>query len=142
MGGPWKLERTKQCGKCPWRKSTDPNQIPDGYSVEKHEALEKTIASPGDLRQAFCGGPKQVMACHETEAAHCVGWLHHQLGPGNNIGLRIRMMTCTNARDVEVLGDQHERFEDTLPKGAKKTKQRKPKMTRQQWRNMVFGTRR
>src|SRR3954468_218997 len=87
----WKLKRTHQCEKCPWRVETDPYDIPNGYDPEKHRALANTIAEPGSLRDT--GG---VMACHETDDAHCIGWLVNQLGPGNNIGLRMRMMSCEN----------------------------------------------
>jgi hypothetical protein len=55
------------------------------------------------------------MACHETEAAHCVGWLVNQIGPGNNISLRIRMISCENVRKIRLRGAQHATFEDTLP---------------------------
>lgn len=43
------------------------------------------------------------------------GGLINQLGPGNNIGLRIRMISCDNRDRIKVVGDQHKRFEDTLP---------------------------
>jgi hypothetical protein len=46
---------------------------------------------------------------------YCVGWLHNQLGVGNNIGLRIKMMKCDNIAEMKVYGEQHRRFEDTLP---------------------------
>ena len=113
MADKFKLERTVQCNKCPWKVSTDPYDIPDGYSVEKHKNLAKTIANPGDIR--FNGN---VMACHhskEGQEIHCVGWLYNQLGVGNNIGLRLQMMRCENIRDLKIVGRQHERFEDTLP---------------------------
>ena len=42
----------------------------------------------------------RVMACHETQDAHCVGWLHHQLGEGNNIPLRLSMRQYDNAKDI------------------------------------------
>lgn len=109
-----KLKRTVQCKKCPWKVSTNPFDIPDGYDVEKHKALACTIANPGEFR----GSSTKSMACHhskEGQEEHCVGWLHNQLGPGNNIALRIQMMSCENARDIRVIGEQHERFEDTLP---------------------------
>jgi len=108
---PWKLKRTAQCMKCPWRVETDPHEIPNGYSEERHRALERTIAKPSD----GIFGPASAMACHETDDAHCIGWLVNQLGPGNNIGLRIRMMTCENANKIRVRGEQHACFEDTLP---------------------------
>lgn len=109
---PWKLKRTKQCDKCPWRMDVDPNEIPNGYCPTKHANLADTIAEPGEVR---LGGPLKVMACHETHEAHCIGWLANQLGPGNNIGLRLRMMSCSNRGKLKLVGDQHDRFEDTLP---------------------------
>lgn len=110
MADRWKLKRTAQCVKCPWRVATDPHEIPNGYSVEKHRALACTIAVPGDIR-----GSRSAMACHEAHDAHCIGWLMNQVGPGNNIGLRIRMMSCENAAKIRLRGEQHRRFEDTLP---------------------------
>lgn len=107
----WKLKRTAQCAKCPWIVGVDPHEIPNGYSEERHRGLRKTIAEPGSLR-----GTNAAMACHETHDAHCIGWLTHQLGPGNSIALRIKMMSCANAKAIRLRGEQHQRFEDTLPR--------------------------
>lgn len=41
-----KLRRLRQCEKCPWKASTDPHEIPDGYSEGQHLALARTIAKP------------------------------------------------------------------------------------------------
>jgi len=101
-----------QCAKCPWKTSTDPHEIPSGYSAKKHRALKKTIANPGELHF----GAIRAFACHESEPGkerECAGWLSHQLGPGNNIGLRMKMMR--EKFTIELDGDQHETFEDTLP---------------------------
>lgn len=109
----WRLKRTKQCAKCPWKKSTNPHDIPNGYTEELHAALRKTIAEPGRVYEHI-----HSMACHESpigKEAFCVGWLHHQLGPGNNIPLRIKMLSCVNARAIAVKGAQHQSFEETLP---------------------------
>jgi hypothetical protein len=114
-----KLARTKQCDKCPWKKSTDPYLIPDGYSVDAHKKLKRTIAEPGALT---FGQTSVAMACHEShpsEEMFCIGWLAHQLGLGNNIGLRISMLNY-DFSDIELDGDQHDRFEDTLPKKRRK----------------------
>jgi len=114
----FKLKRTVQCALCPWRMSTDPNTIPNGYSPEKHENLKRTVASSGALEQVLehlNKKPLRVMACHENHEAHCIGWLHHQLGDGNNIRLRIDMMNCENLEELEIVGPQHATFEDTLP---------------------------
>lgn len=108
----WKLKRTAQCEKCPWIVGVDPHDIPNGYSEQRHLALRDTISrSPLDGLY----GDQRIMACHETHDAHCIGWLVNQLGPGNNIGLRIQMISCTNAAAIRLRGEQHETFEDTLP---------------------------
>jgi hypothetical protein len=115
----WKLKRVRQCEKCPWKVSTDPHEIPHGYSEERHRALTGTIAdSTGNLAAALGQVSLRAMACHEHpegEEAHCVGWLMHQLGPGNNIALRLLMRDCENAHRIVLDGPQHEQFEDTLP---------------------------
>jgi len=111
---PWKLKRTTQCAKCPWRKDVNPHEIPNGYSPDKHRALKSTIARPADL-SCLAADHIHVMACHETHDAHCIGWLVHQLGPGNNIALRMSVRSCENIAQVKLIGEQHERFEDTLP---------------------------
>ncbi len=116
----WSLKRTTQCTKCPWRKDVDPHDIPNGYSEEKHRALRATIAAPASLDFLSTKEPLRVMACHETEDAHCLGWLVHQLGEGNNIPLRIRMMSCTNAKEICLRGAQHATFDETLPMGTAK----------------------
>jgi hypothetical protein len=106
----WKLKRTRQCVKCPWRVGVNPHDIPNGYTEERHRALDNTIARGLNL-----AGTMHVMACHETQDAHCIGWVVNQAGPGNNIALRIMLMTCQNASKIRLRGEQHETFEDTLP---------------------------
>lgn len=111
-----KLKRTRQCSKCPWKQSTDPHEIPHGYSEDLHRGLASTIAAPGSIHAL--AGPMRVMACHEHPPGaevYCVGWLMNQLGPGNNIWLRLAMRECENIRAVILDGPQHECFEDTLP---------------------------
>jgi len=103
----------KQCKKCPWKVGVDPRDIPNQYSEEQHKGLSCTIAAPGDFR-----GSSSMMACHETpvgEEMPCVGWLMNQLGPGNNLALRLRVITGSVDANVELDGPQHQRFEDTLP---------------------------
>lgn len=104
----------KQCAKCPWKKSTNPHDIPNGYCPDKHAALHNTIAPQATLHR----GPLTMMACHESPVGGeqpCCGWLAHQLGPGNNLGLR---MIARRRRDLSVFeldGDQRDCLEDTLP---------------------------
>ncbi len=117
MSNKFKLKRTVQCAKCPWKVDTNPHEIPDGYCELKHKNLEDTIAK--DTSFSF-NQPLKVMACHHSKdtdenAEHCVGWLNNQLGVGNNIGLRISMMNCENIKDLTIIGEQNDRFQDTLP---------------------------
>jgi len=111
----FEMKPRKQCTKCPWKVSTDPRDIPGGYCVEKHANLARTIATPGEV---MLGGVLRIMACHETTGGRelpCVGWLVHQLGPGNNIPLRLAARDGRYG-DVRTVGPQHATFEDTLPK--------------------------
>lgn len=120
----WKLKRLKQCEKCPWKKATDPRDIPRGYSEERHKALRNTIAEPGALPSGEDGKARHVMACHEHDAeegVYCLGWLMHALGEGNDIEMRIRAMSCDNLDKVRLDGPQHESFEETLPKDDQAT---------------------
>lgn len=117
-----KLKRTKQCKTCPWKKSVNPlTDIPFGYSIEKHYQLKNKIADP---KQTYCPDNTTelyLMACHYSEVGkedYCLGWLKNQIGPGNNIALRIAMLKYENVNDIELEGEQHECFEDTLPKNG------------------------
>lgn len=74
---------------------------------------QRRIAEPGALPRP--GVPLHVTACHETDDAHCVGWLHRRLNQGNNIALRLQMCSCTNVDKLRLRGAQHATFEATLP---------------------------
>ncbi len=105
----------RQCAKCPWKVSTNPRDIPHGYCEKKHAQLKDTVAEPGLV---VIGGALRMMACHETPVGRelpCVGWLVRQLGPGNNIALRLAVVTGRIDANVETVGEQHETLEDTLP---------------------------
>lgn len=116
----------RQCAKCPWKVSTDPREIPDGYCERKHAALAGTIAEPGSLRALT--RPLRVMACHETKAGRelpCVGWFHNQMCDGNNLALRLAVMRGDVDSNVRVVGPQHATLEDTLPKKRAAAKRRR-----------------
>lgn len=105
----------KQCKACPWKVSTDPSaDIPNGYCPNKHRNLKSTVAEPGAI---VVSDTIRMMACHETPEGKeqpCVGWLANQLGPGNNIALRLATLQRPELGDFELDGEQHERFEDTI----------------------------
>lgn len=105
----------KQCKKCPWRKDVDPRDIPNGFCVESHRSLEKGICRSGEVRINL---PLHMMACHESPIGKerpCTGWLANQLGPGNNLALRMAVATGRIRPPGELAGEQRERFEDLLP---------------------------
>jgi hypothetical protein len=115
-----KLTRQKQCAKCPWKKSTNPKDIPNGYSKSLHQKLRRSIAPSveAQLRRMTTSIHLSAMACHESRKGvetFCVGWLMNQLGPGNNIGLRMAMRSF-DLSGITLDGEQHETFKDTLPK--------------------------
>jgi hypothetical protein len=105
----------RQCRSCPWRVDCVPERdIPNGYSCDLHERLRGTIADGPDFRP----GPLRIMACHYSrlgEEYPCAGWLANQLGPGNNIAVRLAVM-LGRMPIPEVDGDQHPTFEATLPR--------------------------
>lgn len=104
----------RQCPKCPWKNGVNPFDIPNGYDSEKHRALSCTIAE-GPHSLASQG---RLMACHEHPVGGevpCVGWLVNQLGRGNNLGLRLAVLTGRVDANVQTVGPQHETFEETLP---------------------------
>jgi hypothetical protein len=113
----------RQCAKCPWKVGVDPYDIPGGYNPTRHENLVDTIARPGEVR---LGGTMRMMACHESGVGAevpCVGWMHNQMGVGNNLALRIAVMSGRVDGNIEVVGPQHERIEDTLPRERKQDAQ-------------------
>lgn len=107
-----------QCKSCPWRVDCEPvKDIPNGYSVELHERLRKTIKSG---LESIPSCAFEIMACHYSKTGDehaCAGWIHNQLGAGNNIGVRLAVMSG-RLPVPEIDGEQHETFDDTLPRCA------------------------
>jgi hypothetical protein len=106
-----KHKTVRQCVTCPWKVGADVSLIPN-YRRELHEKLTCTIADGPSVPT----GPVRAMACHyssERKNRPCVGWLHNQLGPGNNIGVRLAVM-LGQLPVPRVVGEQYETFEETL----------------------------
>lgn len=112
--------RTRQCKACPWKTSTNPHtDIPGGYNPAQHEAL---IA----CQSRGIGGQQHIMACHESPIGNeqaCVGWLANQLGPGNNLGLRLLVRGKLKA-PLALDGEQHPTVE-AMVATAKRRKARR-----------------
>lgn len=112
MGRTWRLNRTNQCKNCPWKVSTNTDDIPN-YQMDLHKDLKGTIASGDNY-----GLPRlKIMSCHESkdsEPEHCIGWMRNQLGRGNNLALRIDVMSCENVGQIKTFGNQHQLFAETF----------------------------
>ena len=114
----------RQCATCPWKVETVPDRdIPHGYCADMHASLRGTIQTGLDSLFRSC---RTAMACHYSKVGEefvCAGWLHNQLGVGNNISVRLAVAT-RQLPVPQIDGEQHETFEATLPK--KRRKRRKP----------------
>lgn len=79
----------------------------------EHELTKKdTIANPDNYDLT---GELKIMACQDSplgDEQPFVGWLHNQLGVGNNIKLRMWMRNCNNADCITVECEQHSTFEE------------------------------
>lgn len=107
-------DKVHQCKSCPWRATCVPEKDIPNYRRELAEGLTKTIRSG---LETLAETTRHIMACHYSKPGAefpCAGWLHNQAGAGNNIAMRLAVMT--GAMPVPVVdGDQHEHYEDTLP---------------------------
>ena len=108
------VETVVQCRSCPWRVACVPDKDIPRYDRELAKGLTRTIQS--GIASMF-QKERHVMACHYSKPGEefaCAGWLHNQIGVGNNLGVRIAVMTGHHPVPV-IDGDQHESYEDTLP---------------------------
>jgi len=111
----WSLGRVRQCRKCPWKVTTDPHDIPNGYDIDKHKSLQSTIAAEEGDPSTLANPELRIMACHESGTAHCIGWLSNQIAE-NNLQLRLSLLNCDNVERIKLVGKQHRTFADTLPR--------------------------
>lgn len=115
------MRTVAQCKSCPWRVGCDPDaQIP-GYNRELHNNLRGTIKSE---MASLPGDTLRIMACHYSKTGEehaCAGWLHNQIGAGNNIAVRLGVL-AGRLPIPEIDGEQHATFEDTLPKQKRRSR--------------------
>lgn len=109
----------KQCSNCPWKINSNPYDIPN-YSETQHKKLVNTIAQVENYDPE--NNILYKMQCHESTRLStektCIGWLDNQLNEGNNIALRVACCASSKPIRYELDGEQHLRFEDTLPKST------------------------
>lgn len=102
---------THQCSTCPWRRAVDPQNLGEGFGhVCKSKIGNRDASGTMSLKQV------DGMACHrstEGDPFACVGWMSWAVGPGNNLGLRLRAMAgAFNPRALVLLGEQRESFDE------------------------------
>lgn len=113
------VKTVKQCKTCPWRADCDPEHDIPNFDINLARKLTVTIRSGVET---IFERERHVMACHYSKQGAetpCAGWLHHQIGDGNNIAVRIGVMTGRYPVP-EIDGEQHATFEATLPKKRRK----------------------
>jgi hypothetical protein len=99
----------RQCVSCPWRVEVIPaRDVPD-YDPGIYARMRATLRSGLGSMQ----GTRIVMECHngKRQDRACAGWLHHQIGVGNNLGVRIAV-ACGRLPAPKVIGEQHETLDD------------------------------
>jgi hypothetical protein len=107
------LPLTKQCKNCPWKESVNPADIPNGFDYKSHKKLIESQPKEFEITDKL-----SVMACHnsnDNDQMFCVGYLHNQLGVGNNISLRLKMLFCDNVSEIEVYGKQRKSLTEVKP---------------------------
>ena len=107
------MKSIRQCRSCPWKVGADLSLIPN-YQRDLHTKLTRTIAK--EARLPLPNEPLRMMACHystDRKNKPCVGWLHNQIGVGNNMIVRMALMTG-QLPVPRVQGDQYETFAETL----------------------------
>ena len=103
-------ETVKQCKTCPWRVAVKPSRDVPDYDPGIYERMQSTLRSGID---AMFERVRVVMECHNGKRGAkraCAGWLHHQIGIGNNLGVRLSVMTG-RLPVPKVSGPQHETFD-------------------------------
>jgi hypothetical protein len=104
------VKTVNQCATCPWRVGIKPSRdVPDfdpGIYDRMRSSLREGVASMAEKKRI-------VMECHNGKRGAnrpCAGWLHHQLGVGNNLGVRLAVIT-ERMPTPKVFGEQHEDLE-------------------------------
>lgn len=111
-----KINETKprrQCRTCPWRADVDPTNIPEGHGRVDGRMLALSVA---DGLESLAN-PNVINAeCHAYPGTGlvCVGWLVHQLGPGQNFSVRMKVIKGRIDANVETVGPQRNLVDEML----------------------------
>ncbi len=106
-------ETVKQCKTCPWRVAVKPSRDVPDFDPGIYERMQGTLR---EGLSTLSSKTRTIMECHNGKRGAnrpCAGWLHHQIGVGNNIGVRMSVMVG-KLPVPEVIGEQHESLEDLV----------------------------
>jgi len=112
-----------QCATCPWRADVDPRDIPGGHGHVVPEKL--AVHTPSGVESL--AHDLRVATCHEAAIGAklpCVGWLVHQLGPGNNLAVRVAVLRGSLDANVRTIGEQRDLPQELLFRTLKTSKGR------------------
>ena len=100
----------RQCKTCPWRVEVKPSRDVPNYDPGIYDRMRASLRTGVE---SIAEKVRIVMECHNGKRGSdraCAGWLHHQLGVGNNLGVRLAVI-CGRLPAPRVVGEQHEDLE-------------------------------
>jgi hypothetical protein len=97
--GSWKLNRTKQCEKCPWKVSV--SATPPNYEWDDKVVMPDHSSGEGTISMIPC------LESTKDSTEYCVAWIQNQVGGAHNPRLRNNMHYFENGKDVKTIGKQH-----------------------------------
>lgn len=105
-----KPKTVRQCKTCPWKTSVVPSRDVPNYDPGIYERMQASLRTGVE---SMTEKVRLVMECHNGKRGAnrpCAGWLHHQLGVGNNLGVRLAVISGRMPAP-KVVGEQHEDLE-------------------------------
>lgn len=104
------MKTVTQCKTCPWRVEVKPSRDVPNYDPGIYARMRETLR---EGVTALTERTRKIMECHNGKRGAnrpCAGWLHHQIGVGNNLGVRLSV-SMERLPMPKVLGEQHEDLE-------------------------------
>jgi hypothetical protein len=104
------MKTVKQCKTCPWRVAVTPSRDVPDYDPGIYDRMRSTLRSG---IETLSEKTRVIMECHNGKRGDnraCAGWLHHQLGIGNNLAVRLAV-SVGRLPVPKVVGEQHEDLE-------------------------------
>lgn len=104
------MKMVKQCESCPWRVDVKPSRDVPNFGPGIYDRMQASLRTG---LESMAEKTRLVMECHNGKRGAnrpCAGWLHHQIGVGNNLGVRLAVMTGRSPVP-KIDGEQHENLE-------------------------------